>query len=64
MYHYARFYTNISTNISTTNIFPFFSIFALKFCYFPPNFEPIQIDFIAYIVSKVMNSTMQNFMLL
>ena len=45
-----------------TNIFPFLSIFAQNFYYFPPktsNFEPIQLDIIAYIVSKVMNYTEQ-----
>ena len=32
----AKFYTNISTNMDTTNIFQFLSIFAHKFYYFPP----------------------------
>ena len=54
----AKFYTNISTNMDTTNIFPFLSIFAHNFYYFPPkksNFEPVQLNIIAYIVSKAMN---------
>ena len=57
-YYCAKFYTNISTNMDTTNIFPFLSIFAHNFYYFSPqksNFGPIQLDIIAYIVSKAMN---------
>ena len=57
-YYSAKFYTNISTNMDTTNIFQFLSIFAQNFYYFPPkksNFGPIQLDIIAYIVSKAMN---------
>ena len=59
MNHYcARFYTNISTNKDTTNIFQFLSIFAQNF-YYPPqkksNFGPFQLNIIAYIVSKAMN---------
>ena len=55
-YYCAKFYTNVLKNMDTTNIFPFLSIFAQKF-YYPPqsNFTPIQLDFIAYIVSKTMN---------
>ena len=34
-YYYAKFYTNISTNMDTTNIFQFLSIFAQNFYYFP-----------------------------
>ena len=54
----SKFYTNISTNMDTTNIFQFLSIFAQNFYYFPPkkpNFGPIQLDIIANIVSKAMN---------
>ena len=57
-YYCAKFYTNISTNIDTTNIFQFLSIFAHNFYFFPPkksNFGPIQHDTIADIVSKGMN---------
>ena len=57
-YYCAKFYTNISTNMDTTNIFQFLSIFVQNFYYFPPkksNFGPIQLDIIAYIVSKAMN---------
>ena len=57
-YYCAKFYTNISTNMDTTNIFQFFSIFAQNFHYFPPiksNFGPIQLDIIACIVSKALN---------
>ena len=53
-YYCALLYTNISTNMDTTNIFQFLSIFAQNFYYFPPknhNFVPIQLDTIAYIVS-------------
>ena len=35
-YHCAKFYTDISTNIDTTNIFQFLSIFAHNFYYSPP----------------------------
>ena len=45
--------------MDTTNIFQFLSIFAQNFYYSPPppksNFGPIQLDIIAYIVSKAMN---------
>ena len=60
-YNCAKFYTNIPTNMDTTNIFPFLSIFAQNFYYPPPPpkkktiFGPIQLDIIAYIVSKTMN---------
>ena len=30
-YHCAKFYTNISTNMDTTNIFPFLAIFFTEF---------------------------------
>ena len=48
----------MSTNMDTTNIFQFLSIFAQNFYYFSPqksNFGPFQFDIIAYIVSKAMN---------
>ena len=56
----VKFYTNKSTNMDTTNIFQFLSTFAHDFLLFPPtppppNLGPIQLDIIAYIVSKVMN---------
>ena len=58
-YYCAKLYTDISTNMDTTNIFQFLSIFAQNFYYFPPqknqNFGPFQLDIIAYIVSKAMN---------
>ena len=59
-YYCAKFYTNTSKNMDTTctNIFQFLSIIAQNFYYFPPqksNFGPIQLDIIAYIVSKAMN---------
>ena len=41
-YNCAKFYTNISTNMDTTNIFPFLTILAQNF-YPPPlksNFGP------------------------
>ena len=49
-YYCAKLYTNISTNMDTTNIFPFLSIFAQNFYYFSPkksNFGPIQLDVMA-----------------
>ena len=54
-YYCAKFYTNISTNMDTTYIFQFFSIYAQNFYYFSPKkskFGPIQLDIIVYIVSK------------
>ena len=57
-YYGAKFYTKISTNMDTTKIFQFLSIFAHNFYYFSPqksNFGPIQLDIIAYIVSRAMN---------
>ena len=53
-YQCAKFYTNISTNMETTNIFPFIAIFSIEFLLFYPkiaNFESIQRGIIAYIVS-------------
>ena len=35
-YYCAKIHTNISTNMDTTIIFPFISIFAHNFYYFPP----------------------------
>ena len=35
-YYCAKFYTNISTNMDTTNIFHFLAIFAQDFYYFSP----------------------------
>ena len=57
-YYCAKLYTNIWTNMDTTNIFQFLSIFAQNFYYFPPKNQkilPIYLDIIAYIVSKAMN---------
>ena len=58
-YNCANFHNNISTNMDTTNIFQFLSIFAQNFYYSPPqkksNFWLIQLGIIAYIVSKAMN---------
>ena len=44
-YHCAKFYTNISTNMNTTNIFPFLANFSILFLLFYPkiaNFGSIQ----------------------
>ena len=57
-YYGAKFYTKISANMDTTKIFQFLSIFARNFYYFSPkksNFGPIQLDILAYIVSRAMN---------
>ena len=43
-YQCAKFYTNISTNMDTTNIFPFLAIFSIEILLFYPkiaNFESI-----------------------
>ena len=53
-YHWAKFYTNISTNMDTTNIFQFLAIFSIYFLQFYPkiaNFLSIQLGIIANIVS-------------
>ena len=53
-YHWAKFYTNIATNMDTTNIFQFLAIFSINFLQFYPkiaNFLSIQLDIIANIVS-------------
>ena len=63
-YYCAKFYNNISTNMDTTNIFHFLAIFAQDFYYFSPkksNFGPLQLDIIAYIVSKAMNYNFAKF---
>ena len=57
-YHWAKFYTNTSTNMDNTNIFPFLAIFSQNFDYFAPKiaiFGPIQLCIIANIVSLIMN---------
>ena len=38
-YYRAKCYTNMSTNMDTTNIFQFLSIFAQNFNYFPPKIQ-------------------------
>ena len=53
-YQCSKFYTNISINIDTTNIFPFLAIFSIEFLLFNPkiaNFGSIQLGIIANIVS-------------
>ena len=53
-YHCAKFYTNISTNMDNTGIFPFLAIFSQNFDYFIPKiaiFGPIQLGILANIVS-------------
>ena len=63
-YYCAKFYTNISTNMDTTNIFHFLTIFAQNSYHFPPqksNFGPFQLDIIAYIVSKAMKYNFAKF---
>ena len=57
-YYCAKFYTNISTNMDTTNIFLFLVIFVQNFYYFSQkksNFGPFQLDIITYIFSRAMN---------
>ena len=65
MNHYcAKFYTNMSTNTDSTDIFQFLSIFAHNFYYFSPKksiFGPFQLDIIAYIVIKAMNYNFAKF---
>ena len=53
-YQCAKLYTNISTNMDTTNIFPFLAIFSIEFLLFYPkiaNFGSIQLGIIANIVN-------------
>ena len=54
-YHCAKFYTNISTNMDNTNIYPFLAVFfSQNFDYFIHKiaiFGPIQLGIIANIVS-------------
>ena len=50
----AKFYTNISTNMDTINIFPFLAIFSIEFLLFYPkisDFGSIQLGIIANNVS-------------
>ena len=57
-YQCEKLYTNISTNMDTTNIFPFLAIFSIEFLLFYPkiaNFGSIQLGITANIVSKIMN---------
>ena len=54
IYHCEKVYTNISTNMDTTNIFPFLAIFSIEFLLFYPKiatFWSIQLGIIANIVS-------------
>ena len=53
-HHYAKFHTNIPTNMDSRNIFPFFAIFAQNFYYFTPQktiLGPILLWIMAKIVS-------------
>ena len=53
-YRCAKFYTYISTNMDTTHIFQFLTIFSIKFLLFYPkivNFGSVQLGIIANIVS-------------
>ena len=53
IYHSAKFYTTISTNMDTTNIFPFLTIFSIEFLLFYPkiaNCGSIQLGIIAKII--------------
>ena len=53
-YQCAQFYNNISTNMDTTNIFPFLAIFSIEFLLFYlkiANCGSIQLGIIANIVS-------------
>ena len=53
-YHWAKLYTNISTNMDTTNIFQFSRFLAYNFLQFYPKiaiFLSIQLGIIANIVS-------------
>ena len=54
IYHCAKFYTNISTNMDPTNIFPFLAIFSIEILLFYPKiakFGSIQLGIIADIIS-------------
>ena len=54
IYHCAKFYTNISTNMDTTNIFQFLAIFSIEILLFYPKiakFGSIQLGIIANIIS-------------
>ena len=58
IYHCAKFYTNVSTNMDTINIFPFLAIFSIEFLLFYPKiakFGSIQLGIIANIISKIKN---------
>ena len=53
-YQCEKFYTRLSTNMDSTNIFPFLAIFSIEFLLFYPkiaNFWSIQLGIIANIVS-------------
>ena len=57
-YQWAKLYTNILTNMDSTNIFPFLAIFSIVFLLFYPkiaNFGSIRLGIIASIVSFIMN---------
>ena len=64
-YNCAKFYANISTNVNTTDIFPFLAIFWQIFFYnFTPKmaiFGPIQLCIIANIVCYIINYQYANF---
>ena len=50
----CKIYTNISTNMDTTNIFPYLAIFSINFLLFYPkiaNFGSIQLGIIANIIT-------------
>ena len=54
IYHCAKYYTSTSTNMDTTNIFPFLAIFSIEFLLFYPKiaqFGSIQLGITANIIS-------------
>ena len=58
IYHCAKFCTNISKHMDTTNIFQFLAIFSIEFLLLYQkivNFGSIQLGIIANILSWIMN---------
>ena len=54
IYHRAKFYTSISINMDSTNIFQFLAIFSKEILLFYPKivkFGSIQLGIIVYIIS-------------
>ena len=53
-YHFAKFYTNISTNMDTTNMFLFLAIFSIIFYHFTPKWHILDLFSLALYSTSIL----------